>query len=157
MPKRKVFMIVTNDEYEIPVICDVVGKQAVADYLGIALTTLYKCIKADRWKGEYKAIDLGYDCEQEEFEPNTSVVPLPESERKQKISEMRKKKHELIEKKQKEIRKEQNRERYENNREEVLRQQREYYLKHKQERIAYGKRYRKEIKDGKRICYSRPV
>lgn len=157
MPKRKVFMIVTNDEYETPVICDVVGKQAVADYLGITLTTLYRCIKADKWKGKYKAIDLGYDCEQEEFEPNTSIVPLPESERKQKLSEMRKKKHELNRKKWREIGKEQKREYYASHREEELQRIKEYYITHKQERIEYGKKYRKEIKEGKRICYVRPM
>ena len=142
MPKRKVFMIVTNDEYEMPVFCDIVGKQAVADFIGISITQFSRCLKADRWIGDYKVIDLGFDDEQGEFEPNTKITALSFEDRKKNIDAYRDKKHKAsIEKTI------QSRKAYEEtHREEIKQRSIDYYWKHREERCEYGKRKRREIK-----------
>ena len=148
-------MIVTNDEYETPIICDVVGKQAVADFIGVTLTTFYRCLKADKWQGEYKAIDLGYEDEQDEFEPNTSVVAYSESERKIELAKKRETKKRKNKEKWREIGKEKSRQFYEEHREERLQYMREYYIKNREERLSYSKRYQEEIRKGIRVCCAR--
>lgn len=58
----KLYMIVTNDEYELPVKCDVVGAKAVADYMGISITYLRRMMCGSApWskKMEYKAVPIG--------------------------------------------------------------------------------------------------
>lgn len=95
MGKQKVFMIVTNDKYETPVAMDILGRQAVADFFGITLDMLWRAIKNDKWKGEYKAVDLGFSNEIEDFEPNKDITPLTKEERAKKVAENKQKKHEL--------------------------------------------------------------
>lgn len=58
----KVYMIVTNDEYETPVKCDIIGAKAVAEYMGISLSYLYCMVVGSKpWsiKLKYKAICIG--------------------------------------------------------------------------------------------------
>lgn len=58
----KVYMIVTNDEYETPVKCDIIGAKVVADYMGISPTYLRRMICGSvPWskKQKYKAIVIG--------------------------------------------------------------------------------------------------
>lgn len=58
----KVYMIVTNDEYETPVKCDIIGAKAVSEYMGISLTYLRRMICGSvPWskKQKYKAIVVG--------------------------------------------------------------------------------------------------
>lgn len=55
----KAYMIVTNDEYELPVAYDLFGAQDAAEYLGMAVSTFRKCIsECEPWskKKKYKAL-----------------------------------------------------------------------------------------------------
>jgi len=53
----KVYMIVTNDEYETPVKCDIIGAKDVADYMGISLSYLRQMLcGAKPWAKKYKVI-----------------------------------------------------------------------------------------------------
>jgi hypothetical protein len=52
-------MIVTNDEFELPVKMDIFGAKAAADYLGIPEQTLRTCLHRDSWcrkTHRYKAV-----------------------------------------------------------------------------------------------------
>lgn len=53
----KVYMIVTNDEYETPVKLDVIGVKKVAEFIGVSenKARLMLC-GANKWKTEYKAV-----------------------------------------------------------------------------------------------------
>lgn len=53
----KTYMIVTNDEYELPVALDLVGAVRVAEYLGITVNRVRKCLCCG-WShtAKYKAI-----------------------------------------------------------------------------------------------------
>ena len=44
MPTVNLYNIVTNDEYEIPVACDLVGARAVGEYLGINEAYVRRCL-----------------------------------------------------------------------------------------------------------------
>lgn len=58
----KIYMIVTNDDFETPVKCDVIGAQAVADYMGVSLQYLREMLcGAKPWskKQKYKAVCMG--------------------------------------------------------------------------------------------------
>lgn len=58
----KLYMIVTNDEYELPVKCDVVGAKAVADYMRISISYLRRMMCGSApWskKMSYKAVPTG--------------------------------------------------------------------------------------------------
>lgn len=90
MGKQKLFSIVTNDEYEFPVVCDILGFQAAVDYLGIALSTAYNYIYSGKWPGKYKIINLGF---WDGGEKNEEIVPLTEEERKKKLTAARQQKH----------------------------------------------------------------
>lgn len=54
----KTYMIVTNDEYELPVKRDLVGAKAVADYLGLSVNRVRKNLCTGVWnhKQKYKAV-----------------------------------------------------------------------------------------------------
>ena len=130
-------MIVTNDEYETPIVCDIVGKQATADYLGIGMTQFWRCLKADKWIGEYKAVDLGYEDEQEEFEGNKDVKPLSEIEREKVRAERRRKKHLQSVQRTKESQ----RQYMITHKEEINERMKRYYQEHKEERKAYSREY----------------
>ena len=53
----KVYMIVTNDEYEMPVKCDIIGAKAVSEYMGISLSYLRQMLcGAKPWVKRYKAV-----------------------------------------------------------------------------------------------------
>ena len=49
MPRINIYNIVTNDEYELPVACDLVGAKAVAEYLGMRTQSVNKCVCSDHW------------------------------------------------------------------------------------------------------------
>ena len=59
MGQIKMYTIVTNDEYELPVAIDIKGAKSVADYLGISIQSLRHRIMRDRWSGKYKAVVSG--------------------------------------------------------------------------------------------------
>ena len=59
MPTTKIYDIVTNDEYELPLAYGIIGGQAAADFLGVSITTLWRSSKEQKWHGKYKAIDAG--------------------------------------------------------------------------------------------------
>ena len=55
----KAYMIVTNDELELPVKIDIFGAKAAADYLGIPEQTFRTCLHRDSWcrkTHRYKAV-----------------------------------------------------------------------------------------------------
>lgn len=58
MPRVNIYNIVTNDEYELPVACDLIGAEAVARWLEIAPNTVSSCVYRDHWskKHKYKAV-----------------------------------------------------------------------------------------------------
>lgn len=148
----KVYMIVTNDEYEEIVASDIVGQQAAADYVGCTISYMWRHIKSGKWTGKYKIIDMGFICEQEEdFVPNENVKPLAEEERK--IRNAERKMIERAERKQRRMA--ENRQYYWNNRETMLERIKQRYKVKREAICAYGKKYRKEIKEGKRIVNSR--
>ena len=151
MPITKLYSIVTNDEYEFPVVCDISGRQAAADYLGIPLTTFARHIKDGKWKDNFKAIEVGEVRELGEFNPNELVKPLSEQERKRKYDE-RKKARDLM---RKEKANEYKKKYYKQNREDILAYRKEYYIRNKERMCIYGKEYRKQIKKGERICFAR--
>ncbi len=73
MPRVNIYNIVTNDELELPVACDLVGTEAAAEWLGVKKQTISACICKDHWSKhqKYKAIII------ESFNKK-----LPEDERK---------------------------------------------------------------------------
>ena len=81
MPKVNLYNIVTNDAYEIPIACDIKGRRAVADFLQMGLTQLYRNMKSDRWNGKYKAVFIGICPMDEDFVPNANILPLSDEER----------------------------------------------------------------------------
>ena len=44
-----IYNIVTNDEYEIPIACDIEGARAAADFLGMSENYMNKCICLGKW------------------------------------------------------------------------------------------------------------
>lgn len=53
-------MIVTNDEYEIPVKTDIIGVKAVAEYLGLSESYVRKMLCGyNPFVGKYKAVLIG--------------------------------------------------------------------------------------------------
>ena len=87
MPKVNLYNIVTNDEYEFPIACDVRGREAVADFLGIRLTQLYRNLKSDKWRGKYKAVYVGYLSKNDDCIVNTMILPLTAEERLKRANE----------------------------------------------------------------------
>ena len=59
MPATKVYDIVTNDRYELPVKYHLVGAKAVAKYIGMTENKVRKCLYYGKWNGEYKAVAVG--------------------------------------------------------------------------------------------------
>ena len=59
MPIIKLYDIVTNDKWEYPVKYNLVGAKQVAKYLGITENMVRQCLCRGRFKGEYKAIEVG--------------------------------------------------------------------------------------------------
>ena len=53
----KTYMIVTNDEYELPVRLDIVGAKAAAEDLGMTVQNFRRCLSSGRWSKyrRYKA------------------------------------------------------------------------------------------------------
>lgn len=70
MPEKKLYMIVTNDKYEIPVQFDLVGAKAVAEYIGITVQSVRDRIHKNNWgkKLKYKAVECGtYKFDKQEY------------------------------------------------------------------------------------------
>ena len=151
MPITKLYSIATNDEYEFPVVCDISGRQAAADYLGIPLTTFARHLKDGKWKGNFKAVEVGEVSDLGEFEPNDLVKPLSDDERKLKYKELKTKRDSERKRKNAEYM----REYYGRNKNKVLQFMKEYYQKNSEKLCQYGKEYRKQIKRGERVCYAR--
>ena len=128
MPKVNLYNIVTNDEFEFPIACDVKGKQAVADFLGIKLTQFYRNIKSDKWKGKYKAVHVGYLTKSDQINTNTMILPLSAEERLIAANE-RQYKRKAIERQKKII---ESREYYQKNREKLLKKAHEKYFRKKE-------------------------
>ena len=59
MPTTKIYDIVTNDKYELPVKYHLVGAKQVAKYLGVKENTVRQSLHRGCFKGEYKAIEVG--------------------------------------------------------------------------------------------------
>lgn len=59
MGQIKMYTIVTNDEYELPVAMNIKGAKAVADYLGMTVQSVRHRLMRDSWKGNFKAIETG--------------------------------------------------------------------------------------------------
>lgn len=56
----KIYMIVTNDEYETPVKTDVVGVKAVAEYMEVSESYVRKMLCGYKpFAGKYKVINMG--------------------------------------------------------------------------------------------------
>lgn len=91
MPTVNLYNIVTNDKYELPYLCDIKGRQAAADFLGISLTHFCRLLKTDKWKGEYKAVCVGICPVGEDFYPNENILPLTEEERNERANTKREK------------------------------------------------------------------
>lgn len=152
MPITKLYSIVTNDEYEFPVVCDIAGKQAAADYLGISITTFFRNIKSGKWKGNHKAIEVGQLSDLgNEFQPNDLIKPLDKKQKEEKQKKLKQDREKLAKEKEKEY----NRKYYEKNGNRVLEIMKEYYKQNSERICEYGKRYRREIKEGERICFAR--
>jgi hypothetical protein len=49
MPIVKLYNIVTNDEYEIPILCDIVGARAVGEALGMKEGYVRRCLCTGKW------------------------------------------------------------------------------------------------------------
>ena len=49
MPIVKLYNIVTNDEYELPIMCDLVGTRSVAKHLGMRENYVSRCICTGKW------------------------------------------------------------------------------------------------------------
>ena len=73
MPTVNLYNIVTNDEYEIPVACDLVGARAVGEYLGMNEAYVRRCLCTGKWSHlrDQKAVQIG-------------VVEITERDRKRK-------------------------------------------------------------------------
>lgn len=54
MPPIKVYMMVTNDKYELPVKLDIMGAQGVADYMGLTIGHVRKCLARNYWPDKNK-------------------------------------------------------------------------------------------------------
>ena len=129
-------MIVTNDKYETPVLCDVVGSEKVAAFLGLSYSRFYHNITKDEWKFcKYKAIDLGYEDEQEDFIPNE--IHFSEEEAQKIKNERKAKKHAYCYDRYRQ----KCRENYKKDREKVLEEKKQYYQDHKEERCKYASEY----------------
>lgn len=77
MPEIKLYMIVTNDEYETPVATDLKGAKAVADYLELSVNRVRKNICTGRWckKAKYKAVVCGiYEADKQNYNKNYSMT-----------------------------------------------------------------------------------
>ena len=76
----KAYMIVTNDELELPVAHDIAGAKAAAEYLGMTVQNFRRCLSSGRWSQyrQYKAVvdELG-------------TVEMQESRREEKREEYR--------------------------------------------------------------------
>lgn len=156
MPTIKLYSIVSNDDFEFPVMCDIAGRQAVADYMGISVTTLCRNVKSGKWKGYFKAIEVGEVSDLgDEFQANDLVKPLSAAERRERADRIREEKKKANKEKWKEINRERNRQDYVNNKEKHNARMKAYYSENKEKRCEYGKRYRKEIKEGTRVCFAR--
>lgn len=61
MPTVKLYNIVTNDKYEIPLMCDLIGARAVGEYLGMQEGYVRKCLCTGKWSHlrKKKAIVVG--------------------------------------------------------------------------------------------------
>lgn len=60
MPKTKIYNIVTNDEYEIPLAVGVIGAKAVSDFTGLSVESIRKKIFRRSWgRSKYKAVEVG--------------------------------------------------------------------------------------------------
>lgn len=61
MPIVKLYNIVTNDQYEIPIKCDIIGARAVGEYLGMKENYVSRCICTGRWSHlrKEKAVIVG--------------------------------------------------------------------------------------------------
>ena len=59
MPVTKVYDIVTNDKYELPVKYNLIGAREVGSYMGISENYVRKCLYLGSWGGMYKAIEVG--------------------------------------------------------------------------------------------------
>ena len=151
MPITKLYSIITNDEYEFPVVCDISGRQAAADYLGVPLTTFSRHLKDGKWKGNFKAVEVGEFRDLGEFSANDRIKPLSEEERRVKYLEIKKERQTLGKEKAVEY----SREYYKRNKQRVLSSMKDYYQKNKERRCDYGKEYRKQIKRGERVCFAR--
>ena len=123
MPTIKLYNIVTNDIYELPVVCDIKGAQAAADYLGIHKSNLWRCMKADKWPGKYKAVYIGdYD---KTIEVNETIIPLTKEERSAMLSRRHKMTRAEILKKRRRF--------YAENRERIKRESLDRYYRRKAE------------------------
>ena len=49
MPKINIYNIVTNDELELPVACDLIGARAAGEYLGLKEEYVWKCTCTGKW------------------------------------------------------------------------------------------------------------
>lgn len=49
MPVTNVYNIVTNDELETPLKCDLVGAKEVAEYLGMHWVSVNRCVRTGKW------------------------------------------------------------------------------------------------------------
>lgn len=126
MPTIKMYNIVTNDIYELPVACDIKGAQAAADYLGISKSNLWRCMKADKWPGKYKAVYIGdFD---KTVEVNKNIIPLTKEERSERFR----------------------RKREGNPRDKMLAYKRKYYAEHREQlrREALDRYYRRKAENG---------
>ncbi len=81
MPRVNLYNIVTNDAYEMPIACDIKGRQAAADFLKLGLTQFYRNLKSDRWNGKYKAVFIGVCPIDDDFLPNANILPLSNEDR----------------------------------------------------------------------------
>ena len=61
MPIINLYNIVTNDEYELPIACDLVGAKAVGEYLGMKEGYVWKCCCTGKWSHlrKKKAVVVG--------------------------------------------------------------------------------------------------
>jgi hypothetical protein len=49
MPKVNIYNIVTNDDLELPVACDLIGARAVGDFLGMTAQAVNRCVCYGHW------------------------------------------------------------------------------------------------------------
>lgn len=59
MIKPYIYMIVTNDQYETPVAIDIVGLDALAEYMNYSKSSVCRCFKLGWGNRKYKAIITG--------------------------------------------------------------------------------------------------